>query len=231
MTALAEWLKQIIIVVLLATFIDLILPNRSLQRYVKLVISLFIIITILSPILHLLGTSMNFQTMTAFVDNNIIPAGGSQQGGSMTELSAILSDGAAIQAEQQARSTELLSQRIAERVREQVRHHTNTEQIAVKVKLQGAEQETPVIQLIHIRMAASALPENQPILQDQEPSSVQIQPIKIEPVEIDVEIGESQSAPTNSAQPSQHAIELQNVIAKSWGIDSNQIQIEWVERR
>jgi len=231
MTALAEWLKQIIIVVLLATFIDLILPNRSLQRYVKLVVSLFIIITILSPILHLLGTSMNFQTMTAFVDNKLIPAGGSQQAGSMADLSAILSDGAAIQAEQQAQSTELLSQRIAERVREQVRHHTNTEPIAVNVKLRATEQETPVIQLIRIRMAASSLPENRPILQDQEQSSVQIQPIKIEPVEIDVEIGESQSAPTISAKPSQHAIELQNVIAKSWGMDSNQIQIEWVERR
>jgi stage III sporulation protein AF len=47
---LSEWLRKIILLILLATFIDLLLPNSSMQRYVKLVIGLFVLLTILSPL-------------------------------------------------------------------------------------------------------------------------------------------------------------------------------------
>ncbi|WP_139489328.1 stage III sporulation protein AF [Brevibacillus dissolubilis] len=43
------WLKKIILLVLLAAFLDLILPNTSLQRYVKMVMGLIILLTIISP--------------------------------------------------------------------------------------------------------------------------------------------------------------------------------------
>ena len=68
MEALAAWLKQIIVVVLLATFIDLLLPNRTMQRYVKLVVSLFILMTILTPVMQLFGTSANLRMLAAAVE-------------------------------------------------------------------------------------------------------------------------------------------------------------------
>lgn len=37
---LSDWLKSIIMVILLATFVDILLPNQTMQRYVKTVISL-----------------------------------------------------------------------------------------------------------------------------------------------------------------------------------------------
>ncbi|QHT60436.1 stage III sporulation protein AF [Paenibacillus lycopersici] len=51
---LAVWLQQIIAVVLLAGFIDLLLPNKGMQRYVRLVAGLIILLTILTPIIRLL---------------------------------------------------------------------------------------------------------------------------------------------------------------------------------
>ncbi|UFJ42919.1 stage III sporulation protein AF [Brevibacillus humidisoli] len=47
------WLKKIILLVLLAAFLDLILPNTSLQRYVKMVMGLIILLTIMSPVFTL----------------------------------------------------------------------------------------------------------------------------------------------------------------------------------
>ena len=41
-------------IVLLATFVDMLLRNRSMERYVKLVLSLLILLTLLSPITKLL---------------------------------------------------------------------------------------------------------------------------------------------------------------------------------
>ncbi|SFI57989.1 stage III sporulation protein AF [Paenibacillus sp. UNC496MF] len=54
LTWLAVWLQQIIAVVLLAGFIDLLLPNKGMQRYVRLVAGLIVLLTILTPIIRVL---------------------------------------------------------------------------------------------------------------------------------------------------------------------------------
>ncbi|MFC4808384.1 stage III sporulation protein AF [Paenibacillus sp. GCM10023250] len=54
LTWLAVWLQQIIAVVLLAGFIDLLLPNKAMQRYVRLVAGLIVLLTILTPIIRVL---------------------------------------------------------------------------------------------------------------------------------------------------------------------------------
>ncbi|WP_165875711.1 stage III sporulation protein AF [Hazenella coriacea] len=62
---LSEWLKQIVLLVLIATFIDLLLPNHSMDRYVKLVMGLLITMAILSPILSLFTEELDI-TKLAF---------------------------------------------------------------------------------------------------------------------------------------------------------------------
>lgn len=77
---LSEWLRQIVIVVIIATCLDLLLPNQSLTRYVKLVMGLIIIMVILTPIYQLFRQKLNlaipaFETViskeqvVAFQDN------------------------------------------------------------------------------------------------------------------------------------------------------------------
>lgn len=51
MDGLAGWLRQIIAVLLLASIVDLLLPNRTMQRYVRLVAGLFILLTVATPVL------------------------------------------------------------------------------------------------------------------------------------------------------------------------------------
>jgi stage III sporulation protein AF len=50
---IGEWIKHIVLLILMATFLDLILPNSSMRKYVKLVVGFLLILLILSPILHL----------------------------------------------------------------------------------------------------------------------------------------------------------------------------------
>jgi stage III sporulation protein AF len=49
-----EWIKHIVLIILIATFLDLLLPNTQMRRYIQLVVGLIIIIMILSPILEFL---------------------------------------------------------------------------------------------------------------------------------------------------------------------------------
>jgi stage III sporulation protein AF len=51
MSFLTSWISNIILFVLLAIILELLLPNSALQRYVKMVIGLLLIVMILSPLL------------------------------------------------------------------------------------------------------------------------------------------------------------------------------------
>ncbi|MFO1443517.1 stage III sporulation protein AF [Bacillus sp. Bva_UNVM-123] len=56
MEFIKEWITNIIIFVLLATVIDMLLPNSSFQKYTKMVTGLLLIVVILTPILKLVSS-------------------------------------------------------------------------------------------------------------------------------------------------------------------------------
>ena len=53
MEFLTEWITQIIIFILLATIIDLLIPNLATKKYIKLVVGLILILILLTPIFTL----------------------------------------------------------------------------------------------------------------------------------------------------------------------------------
>ncbi|WP_088104720.1 stage III sporulation protein AF [Halalkalibacter urbisdiaboli] len=50
---LTEWLTNIILLILLATILELMLPNSNMQRYVKMVVGLLLLVMILQPLLSI----------------------------------------------------------------------------------------------------------------------------------------------------------------------------------
>lgn len=56
---LTEWITSIILFILLATVVEMLLPNSAMQKYTKLVIGLLLIVVILTPILKLLSSDMD----------------------------------------------------------------------------------------------------------------------------------------------------------------------------
>ncbi|MCK8825455.1 stage III sporulation protein AF [Fuchsiella alkaliacetigena] len=60
------WLKNLIVIILLTSFIELLLPQSSLEKYTRIVFGLFILIAILNPLLSFLdaGYNYNFQNIT-----------------------------------------------------------------------------------------------------------------------------------------------------------------------
>ncbi|WP_338789165.1 stage III sporulation protein AF [Metabacillus sp. FJAT-53654] len=76
MSFLTEWITNIIVFILLAVVIDLLLPNSSMQKYAKMVISLLLIIVIINPIFKLFNTDMNvilseFQSVAPSEENEV----------------------------------------------------------------------------------------------------------------------------------------------------------------
>lgn len=56
--ALGEIVRNVAIIVLLTSFMEMLLPNSSLQRFIKVIVGLFIMVTILNPILTFLKQDM-----------------------------------------------------------------------------------------------------------------------------------------------------------------------------
>lgn len=48
---ISSWAEQIIVAVIIATIIEMILPNGNSKKYIKVVIGIYVLFTILSPIL------------------------------------------------------------------------------------------------------------------------------------------------------------------------------------
>ncbi|MUV39673.1 Stage III sporulation protein AF [Lentibacillus sp. JNUCC-1] len=53
MDAIIQWVSQIIIFILLATIIDLLIPQTGLKKYINLVVGLILILIFLKPVFHI----------------------------------------------------------------------------------------------------------------------------------------------------------------------------------
>lgn len=71
MTALGIWLKQLIMVVLLAVFADLLLPTKAMQKYVRVVMGLAIIAVILQPLTPLFQANWA-DKLADYATNNVL---------------------------------------------------------------------------------------------------------------------------------------------------------------
>lgn len=59
MAFLVDWIKQIILFVLIAIVIDLLLPSNNMRKYIKLVVGLILVVMFLKPVFALFQTNIS----------------------------------------------------------------------------------------------------------------------------------------------------------------------------
>jgi len=57
---LREWVKQLILIVSLAAFLDLILPSGNIRRFARVVVGLFVLMALVNPLLLLLRQDVSW---------------------------------------------------------------------------------------------------------------------------------------------------------------------------
>jgi stage III sporulation protein AF len=114
MDALAGWLRQIIAVVLLASLVDLLLPNRTMQRYVRLVAGLFILLTVAGPILQWVKGDFSSQLTAGMQAVEQVPEGAAGQ------LAIIEKEGDRLRNRQDIQAADLVSARLAAAIQNEV---------------------------------------------------------------------------------------------------------------
>ena len=154
MTWLNEWMREVIMVVLLATFIDLILPSRSMERYVKLVLSLLILLTLMQPVINLLTDSPEVKLSAAFQNQDANAAYFTN--GKETTLQQILSQAETIKSQQLTQSLQWAGEEVARQMKQQIENKTGKQVQEVKVLLslpplkEKDEQQSPSITSVDV---------------------------------------------------------------------------------
>ncbi|MGX1828548.1 stage III sporulation protein AF [Paenibacillus taichungensis] len=230
---LSSWLRELIMIVLLATFVDMLLPNRSMERYVKLVLSLLILLTLLSPITKLLKSDPVGELKRAMT------AMDSPSDGNAT-LEQILAQGRRLQSNEQEQSLQWTAKELANVMKGQIEETTGERVQSVEVKLAmdtskpetdlASSVELPVIQYVLVEMSGEtaagkvnsdtaqqeATATTKPIFDsDPEPQTTESLPVQ-EPIEIgqievpDVQIEVNSGSKSESNMGNGNSGEAQN---------------------
>ena len=70
MKFLTSWAQGVIVAVIIATIIEMILPNNGNAKYVKVVIGVFILFSIISPVINQLKSTDESAKLDKYIQNN-----------------------------------------------------------------------------------------------------------------------------------------------------------------
>lgn len=203
---LADWLKELILLVLVATFLDLLLPSNSMDRYVKLVMGLLIIMAILHPIFQLIDKEINLRDLT-LAPEIIGQTSGTQ---SLEEIQ---------------RKKEKLQQTQADLIRKQMENY-------IKKRVEKSLEKEFAVEVMDVQAKTELNKEQIPILKE---ISVAVQPknettenqLPLRPIE-PVAIGEEESQTANATiTDSPIAKEMERYLSDYWEIAPDQVRIYW----
>ncbi|MFB5282114.1 stage III sporulation protein AF [Peribacillus sp. Hz7] len=195
MDFLASWISNIIIFILLATVIDMLLPNSALQKYSKMVIGLLLIAVIITPILRLLHTNFDDVLASATIQ---FEQGEAQSLGNLTE-----SKKKEIQAAQSAYILEQMAVQLQAEAEEELMEKYQMEIQDIQVTVKDEEKPEPE-NLQHITISLSEVKEDETIE-------------AIARVEIDTK----RAVVTDDARYA----DVKQFLANTWSIDEEMIQI------
>lgn len=185
---LTEWLKQVILVILLAAFVDLLLPNQTMQRYVKTVVSLFILMVLLTPVFELFQRGWNVDRLMAQAEQVRTDSSLLASAGKAPTLEAILAQSRKLSADNGEQARQLAETRLSAEMKAGLERATGSEVAELAARINVDDQGNPAI----VSVRAVLLHKQAPEVKAAEPSARPIGQVLVEPVK-PVSIGVSQA--------------------------------------
>jgi stage III sporulation protein AF len=233
---LSDWLRDIIAVIMLATFVELLLPNKSMQRYARLVIGLLILLTIMSPILQLLQGDFNARLKDGISNWDQLEA---RQEVKMPTLNDIQKKAEDLNKQQNSDAAALMEQTLEDAMVDAVVKQTGLSVEAVDVTLKWEQQGktmTPYVNAVLV-----TLPTDKAVSASSEESSDNVKEVAAVSVDVDVDVNidssqdEDQQAAADAGKEKPDdgfakvnppdSEEIRDVLAEGWGVNPSRIQV------
>ncbi|MDR6549350.1 stage III sporulation protein AF [Paenibacillus qinlingensis] len=234
---LAGWLKTVIMVIMLATFVDLLLPSNTMQRYVKTVLSLFILLTLLTPVLQLFQKEWNMDQLLSQAEKSqnekTMLAGGFGSQTQMKSLEAITKDASKIQDAEQKKTQQVVQTQLAALIKEDVQKQTEWPIENVQVQVQVDNNGKPSILSVKVTLDDIEAKRQQPVTGSK--SIAAMEPVKpVDPIKIgSAASGQDRMASTQGDTQASSAVtpseqekdRLKQGISRNWLVDPAKIEI------
>ncbi|SMQ80753.1 stage III sporulation protein AF [Bacillus sp. OV166] len=203
MELLANWITSIIVFILFAVVVDMLLPNSVWKGYVKIVISLILILAIFKPILSLFKVDTE-TILSSVVSNNEIGKNSVDEKLNMR------------QEEIKKLQDESISGQVANQMKEIVAEELLSKyELAIKeIEVSPNEDHTKTSVLVSIGKVDSN--DNQTVQE--------VQPLK--PVSIKVNLPEEKSK-GKEEQNVQEKKDVLTFLAKRWELEKSNITLSW----
>ena len=216
MTWLTLWLKKIILLVLLAAFLDLILPNTTLQRYVKMVMGLILLLTIISPVFSLFSLSQEDLAFRLDRYQQELNKPASAEWKRITDK---------LLGQQNQQMTAYVQSQVASSVKASVKEQygVTVDDVTINVNQQNPEQ--PILERIEL-VVSDANKEEQKGQSTIEPIKP-VQPVEItigNPIEMQPDSKADMAATAHYDNPLY--AQITNDVAKEWGLSKSQVVIK-----
>lgn len=202
---MGDWLKQIILLVLVATFLDMLLPSNALEKYVKLVMGLLILMAILSPVFKLLSEKLDL-TQLAFFEGKEMVATTPQ----MSSLSNIEEQTNQLKQKQDQLIQQKTEQSMETWIKTHIPKRFAMEVVSADVVAQFTT-ETPHITKVHLVMKEKS----------EEAHSEQ----KVNPVQ-EVSIHQPSDSITSAPVASEKQQQIQSFIQQTWNLSPEQVEVQ-----
>lgn len=233
---LSDWLRDIIAVIMLAAFVELLLPNKSMQRYARLVIGLLILLTIMSPILRLLQGDFNAKLKDGISNWDHLEAQNEVKMPSLTDIQKRAED---LNKQQNNDAAALMEHTLEDAMVDAVVKQTGLSVEAVDVTLKWEQQGktmTPYVNAVLVTLPtgkADAVSSAESKDNVKEVAAVSVD------VQVDVNIEHSQDEDQQTAASagkekaddgfakvnSSDSEEIRDVLAEGWGVNPSKIQV------
>ncbi|MFD2672763.1 stage III sporulation protein AF [Marinicrinis sediminis] len=236
---LGSWLQEIVLIVLFATFIELLLPNHSMQRYVKVVLSLLVLLTILQPIVRLLQSDWQMEHLLQGAQQTSVTPTGNE----IRPLSDIMAEAAHIQQKQQEDSIQIVQSRINEETLQGLRTAGWTQVQSVQSTLEVTEENQPQLTSIEVVVGVSKQEQDEGEQQRPNPTEngkhhdqtdrqdVEVKPVEpVTPVQVHVPHETDRLAAPDVPEKAEGLIKpITAWVTERWEIEEKRVHVVFIE--
>ncbi|PPA91316.1 stage III sporulation protein AF [Brevibacillus laterosporus] len=220
------WLRKVVLLVLLAAFLDLILPNTKIQQYVKMVMGLIILLTIMSPVFSIFQiTPDELATKIGIYQNEQEKTEKQSQWKQLTQKLVQHKD---------AQMTQYVSSQLSNLLTEKVKQTYGVTLSDVAIRFASPDSKEQMIKEITATISSDQHPTSPPKQERQEDTITPIEKItQIQSVEINLNHQREGNERKNEAieasasvvkQDPLHA-EIAAYIAKECGVEIKQVEV------
>jgi stage III sporulation protein AF len=222
MNWLGSWLKELVVIILFAAFVDILLPNRSLQRYVKAVVGLFILMVLLTPVFQFLQRDWNPEKLLA-------AASVDKSGPSPPTLDAILEQANRFRLTGQSQAQKLAANQAAAAMMQGLRQEGEIAAVEVKPVTSVDAEGHFKIDRVEVTLGGTKPESDIRASGGTDGPTIGVEPVKPVIIRIEPDRQPSPTAP-NGAGTQRDVVREDRValyMSREWRLEPGQIRISW----